>query len=291
MIMTNRRHAILVVCALCVGIFLLFGQSFGQPNVRIRKLIDFYSYVDSLASGPPPEKDLKIIKQKYLEGRWVSFIGLKGTDVANIVAVTLKPIKDVTKELSLTVQFDSISLSPRVGKIPSWGYIYDRDQDGKIDYMALLGGAAPIERPDVPDNFPQRGVQLTRSTLETYVSHCALVFNHWADDNFDGTLDGLVQIDIDPLRDWVMDQIVIRSTKYDGKFTDVWAFQNSMDNRADTVVYYKNKVPYHAIGGKINYITPQTFKEKTDILKLLNRAATIIGLKAENFPSGSEGEE
>ncbi|MFI5252929.1 MAG: hypothetical protein ACHQQQ_10930 [Bacteroidota bacterium] len=284
-----RSMRVLIAIIFCSGIFVPINHLHAQEPTAMRNLVQFYSYADTVALFAPSEDSLRIIKQKVVDKFYVAFIGFKKSPKVRIVAVTPKPIKDVRKDIALTVQF--AGYYPRAGRVTSWGWIWDRNGDGKIDYLALLGGAAPVERGDMPEDYPPRGVQMNADQIEFMVGHCRLIFNYWADDNFDGKLDGLIHFDLDPVRDWVQDQIVIRSTKFNTKFDEVWAFQDKMANRADTVSYSNNRVPYHPIGKPIDEITEQTFKDKTDILNLINRAARIAGLSADDFVSGNEGKE
>jgi hypothetical protein len=273
---------------LCLELFLPSKYALAQGPTRKGDMVNFYGFADTIATYPPSEDSLRIIKQKFVQGFYVAFVGFQKSPKVRIVTVTPEPIKNIKKDITLTVQFDGIY--PRAGKVTSWGYIFDRNKDGKIDFLSLLGGAAPYDRGDMPENYPVRKVQLNMDQIEFMVSHCQLVFNYWADDNFDGKLDGLIHIDMDPTRDWVQDQIVVRSKKFNQTFDDVWAFQYTIDNRADTVIFHNNTIPYHPIDNTPPYITEKTFKDKTEILQLINRAANVAGLRAGDFVSGKDEE-
>ena len=265
---------------------LFAGSARGQSEVNPALLLEFYSHADSVSKFAPSEDTLRVIKTKVIDGNYVTFIGYKGSPQVRIAAVTKTPIKNVNKDIALTVQFRGIS--PLPGTVTTWGYIYDRNLDGKVDYMALLGGAAPFEKGEMPDDYPPRKVELTMEQKEFLVNHCQLVFNHWADDNYDGKLDGLIHIDMDPVRDWVMDQIVVMSSNYDGKLDTVWAFQNKLDNRSEGVAHKKNRIPYRPIDKDSDEITPETFAQTTHWLTVINRAAKAAGLKSGDFLTGKE---
>jgi|WetSurMetagenome_2_1015567.scaffolds.fasta_scaffold231050_2 hypothetical protein len=288
-VMVIRSLMMFSVFMLCLELSLPSTSVYAQIPEARGDMIKFYGFADTISTFPPSPDSLRIIKQKFVQGFYVAFIGFQKSPKVRIVAVTPEPIKNVKKDISLVVEFNGIY--PRAGKVTSWGYIFDRNKDGKIDFLSLLGGAAPYDRGDMPEDYPVRKVQLNMDQIEFMVSHCQLVFNYWADDNYDGKLDGLIHIDMDPARDWVQDQIVVRSKKFNYKFNDVWAFQYSMDNRADTVIFHNNTIPYRPIDNTPPYITEKTFKDKTEILQLINRAANMAGLRAQDFVNGREEEE
>lgn len=251
---------------------------YAQPQ---RNLIEFYQAVDSMTLFPPVDRELTVLCEKEVDRRFVTFVGLKGDSGVLLAAVTLAPIADLQKSISLTVDFNGVSPNP--GKISTWGYVFDRNGDGKIDYLALVGGAAAFEPDDFPEDFPVKDKRMNRKQVDYFVRNCRIVFNHWADDNFDGTLDGVVHINLDPEREWVKDHFVIRSTKFNGKFDDVWKFHEMINDRGGTVKHTATGVPYHPIGQLNDVISPGTFAENTDILKLMNQAAKLCGLTMGSF--------
>jgi hypothetical protein len=284
--MFKRSSMVFVMLLLCMELFSPVTHTRAQSPVKKGDMIQFYGYADTVAMYAASPDSLRVIKQKFVDKFYVAFIGFQKSPKVRIVAVTTQPIKNVRKDILLTVDFNGPW--PTAGRVTSWGYIYDRNKDGKIDFLSLLGGAAPYERGDMPDDYPIRGVQPNNDQLEFMVSHCQLVFNYWADDNFDGKLDGLIHIDMDPVRDWVQDQIVVQSTRFNDKFDDVWAFQYTMDNRADTVIVHNNTIPYRPIDKSAPNISVDTFRYKNEILDLINRAVRLAGLRGDDFVSGSD---
>jgi hypothetical protein len=268
-----RSDALKMVIVLLLGCALFRGSSRAQEGGTIT---GFYPKADTACDFPPLENPLTILCRKKIENRYISFMGYKDVKKIFIVAITLTPIKDVRKELSLIVDYEGGR--PSIGKVKSWGYIFDRNGDGKIDYMALIAGAAGFEEENFPDSFPNRTQILNRDQLEYFVGHCKLIFNHWADDNFDGTIDAAIHVDMDPDRDWVKRRLVIRSTKFNGVFDDVWAFRNQIGEEHDSVSYTGSAVPYHPLGKASGEITWQDFNEMTAILKLVNRAAKLCDI-------------
>ncbi len=241
-----------------------------RAGAQSNNILGYYAYVDSLVYFPPLDKEPYVISSQEIGGNFVTFVGFKGDSIVRIVAVTAKPITDIKKEISLTVDFDGPMPTP--GKVTTWGYIFDRNNDGKIDYMALVGGAAAYEGDDFPENFPLRGQPLTREQVDYFVGACKIIFNHITDDNYDGKVDALVQADMDPKRDWVRRELLIRSTRYNDTFDDVRAFRGTPDKSPEYLKPGSKGVPYHPVGKPPAVINKATFDEKTAILNLINTA-------------------
>jgi len=239
-------------------------------------ILGYYGYVDSLTLLPPLDKEPYIICRREIIGKFVSFIGFKGDNHVRIVAITLKPLTDIKKEISLTVDFDGVRPIP--GKVTTWGYIFDRNNDGKVDYMALVGGAAAFEGNDFPDGFPEHGSPLDKEQLNYFIGQCKIIFNHYTDDNYDGRIDAIVQADMDPVRDWVKRKLFVRSTRYDDMFDDVRAFRESPDKSPDTVHTTSTGVPYHPVGKGSARLDKKTLDEKTAILNLINNALELCNI-------------
>jgi hypothetical protein len=258
-----------------------------SPLSAQEDLINFYPVADTLCSHPEITQPIDTICQmqmpQYTKKRagnklvndttkfYVSFLGYKGQKKVFIAALTTKPIEHPNYDIMRIVDFDGTS--PKLGKVTTWGYVFDRNNDGKIDYMALVDGAAAFKDDNIPPDFPVRDQNLTLPQLELFMSHCKIIFNHWADDNFDGKIDCVVHTDMDPVRDWVDRRLVIRSTKFDGTFDNAWSFRNYITDEPGKVEYSKTAVPYRPLGKLSGEITQKMMDEKTAILDLLNKAA------------------
>lgn len=268
--MKTARHFLL-------GVLLIIPSTCWCQDYPITQ---FYQIADSIANFPPIDQRRAILCQKKID-RWnVSFVGLKTESKALLVVVTQKRLMS-PDSISMTVAFNGYT--PSTGIVPTWGYVFDRNEDGKIDYMALVSGAVPFKPADFPEFFPRRKEPLLREHLEYFVQHCKLIFTHWADDNYDGTIDALVHVDMDSVRDWVEQRLVIRSTKFDTTFDDVWAFYDRMSEQHGEIPFTADRVPFHSLEQPNDAITWKKFQEKSGILYLLNRAAKSCHLTAESF--------
>ncbi|MBA4311967.1 MAG: hypothetical protein C0417_04995 [Chlorobiaceae bacterium] len=242
----------------------------GMSALEKNDIVRFYAKADSISSNPEIGKALNISCQKKIDNLWISFIGYKGENEAIIVAVTNEKIQNPNKEIFRILDFNEGS--PVLGKVTTWGYVFDRNKDGKVDYLSLVDGAAPFLDDRVPESYPARGQKLSRNDLELYVNKCKIIFNHWADDNCDEKIDAVVHVDIDPLRDWVRRKILARCTKFDNRFNDVFAFRKKISGEHEKINFTSTAVPYRPLGSISGSITKDVLQRQTDILYLINRA-------------------
>ena len=240
----------------------------------------YFPIADSITTFPPTGEPLVILCQKKIDRYYVSFVGLRREAKARIVVVTAKRFTE-PDSISLAVAFNGYR--PSTGTVPTWGYIYDRNEDGKIDYLALLSGAAAFKGADFPENYPRRKEYFTREQLEYFVGHCRLIFNHWADDNYDGILDAVIHIDMDSTRDWVDRRLIARSKMFNRMFDDVWGFYETTSEEPQQISFTGDGVPLHSLTNQHDTLTWKMFDEKSGILQLLNRAANACNLTAEKF--------
>jgi len=272
-----KRNTAVIPIAVAFGILTITQTGAAQHG----NIVDFYPHADSVCQFPRTDRELTVVCRKKIMRRYITFIGMKGDPRVLLAAVTLTPLTDLRTSISRSVDFNGIQPNP--GKVSTWGYVYDRNGDGRIDYMALVGGAAAYKTADFPEDFPLREKPMDLKQVDYYVGRCKTVFNHWADDNFDGKLDAVIHIDMDPRRDWVERQIVVRSNGFDGNYDEVWGFREKMGDERDSVTHTSTSVAFHPIGKPADSISPAAFADKTRILQIINEAAGACGLTSENF--------
>ena len=262
-----------------LSILLLIAPASPALFSQNSSIVDWYATADSMTQFPPVDQQLSMAEKKV--GKfYVTFVGVKGQSRVLIAAITTQPITDV-KSISLIVDFDGIK--PKIGGVSTWAYVFDRNRDGKVDYLALLTAAAAYEGDDFPDDFPVGKITMNKQQQEYFVGHARLMFEHWADDNYDGKLDAAVLNDLDSLRDMVRRQIVIRSTAFNNSFDDVWTFHTTIHGERQNLSHPPKRVPYRTVGKGNDVITKASFLEKDAILDLINRAAKELKFDEENF--------
>lgn len=272
-----------IIIPLLLALLSIASTATAQKNI-----VEFYPHADSVSAHPPFMQELTVLCERRVEGRYVTFVGFKEDKRVLLAAVTLQPIKDFAKEISLSVEF--AGAKPMMGLTSSWGYVFDRNSDGRIDYLALVGGAAPYKDDKFPEDYPMRGFALPMNHLEYFIARSRLIFNYFSDDNLDDTLDAVIHVDMDPDRDWVERQITARSTRFNGKFDEAWAFYNNDLDQQDTVAMTPTGVPFNPVGKERDELTFKMLAEKSGILRLLNKAVLGCGLKKENLSLGPKNQ-
>jgi hypothetical protein len=255
------------------ALFLAVAGVSAQPD-----LPGFFPIADSVTRHPPFTNELTALAQ----------VRVQNTRTVLYVTFTLDSLADPVGDVSRIVGFDSAR--PSLGKVSTWGYPFDRNRDGKIDYFALVGGAAPFEDGDFPPNYPKRREPLLVHHVQLFVAKCRIVFNHWADDNYDGMIDGVVQADMDPDRSWIYREILARSKKFDRRFDDVWAFRTDTSSFNDSVSYTPDRVLYHPVGMPTGSFGWKELDDKSAVLALMNEAVAECGKGAFRLPSGKQEE-
>ncbi len=288
--------------------------SFAQEDI-----ISFYPKAYAKTQNPPEEKKLMVIAEQKVEDKFVTFIGVEKGKVL-LVAITKDKIKNPQKDISLKVRFKSKEIDierfsmrldniPDAGKIQDGCYVFDRNADGKIDYVSSLLGIIPVKPKDFPSDFPQGRTNYifnndTRQ-IEFFKKNCQMVFNHLADDNFDGRVDGVVVERMDSERDWVDNWTIIRSSNFNDVLDTCWLFKDNINTKESNCLRaQKGYVARRAIrdlpepenkdSGKILEAVPfyttklaefgnEELRKESEVLSLLNQAANLCGLTKDSF--------
>ena len=250
-----------------------------QPNI-----VDFYDTADSVTAHPPFRNELTTLCQVRVHDRWVSFVGFKSTKTVLYVTFTLDSLADPVGDVSPIVGYEKSK--PVLGKVATWGYPFDRNRDGLVDYLALVGGAAPFEDAAFPSDYPKQGEAMMIGHVELFIAKCRIIFNHWADDNYDGRIDATVQVDMDPQRNWVYRRIAARSTKFDGRFDDVFAFRSDGSAFSDTLPHTPDRVLYRPVGMPAGSFGMKELDEKSAVMALINEAIGACGKGAFRLSAG-----
>lgn len=183
----------------------------------------FFHKAYPLTQLPLPRNDLEIICQKKVGKAYVTFSGIKNR--VFLVVLSNREFKDPGRNL--------LTASPKKGSQPEatmdWGYVFDRNHDGKVDYLAFLVGLAPV----IPDNWkgelPNLKKPITGKELkEVVIPKVELLFWHMADDNADGNHDAIAV----PLRNvdngWIDSWIVSRDTDFNGQYDSCKYFEGKL---------------------------------------------------------------
>ena len=256
-------------------------------------IINSYPTYDALTQSPPKMENLSIMCNKQSSsGRYVTFVG-DSDEKALLVVFTDKTVRDLSKVITLKVVFvresgeKLYSPSARVGPDATldWAYVFDRNGDGRVDYLAFFYAAIPIKPENFPADYPKVGEKLRSfDQFKLLLTQSRMVFTHYADDNFDGSTDAVVAPIIEPERyPWVEKFGVIRSSKFNVIVDDTWTFKKEIARKSGTVVLENNKYVVQNAPNNPLQTGEELFAFGTRIMKRINDHVEMCGLKKRPF--------
>lgn len=200
---------------------------------QVGDMLSFYPRVATLMSSQ--EKiDTKIIECSKSLGLFRGYFTLARPEDNRAVFFVFTDKGPIT---------DLNQVFPEPGSL-DWGYIYDRNGDGWVDYFTYLDNALPVKTEEILDLIPDKsgykpdeGIPIdSKKELMLIVKHSQLVFTHNADDNFDGKTDGVVAAVWDSQNPiWIYGNAVLRSRAYTQEIDDDWRFFSDIKTRAESV--------------------------------------------------------
>ncbi len=273
---------IILVTTSCIAVRSFAGSSF----------IDIYPRAYSLTQSPPKLSSLSVLcSEKKLFGPQITFVG--GSDKKPILVIyTDKPVTDLSRVVTLEPVFIQppgaplASPSARVSSDASldWAYVFDRNGDGRVDYMAFFFAAIPIKPDDFPIDYPKGGKMTSFEHYKLLITQARLVFTHYADDNFDGSTDAVVAAILDPDRyPWVEQFGVLHSTKFNGEVDDTWTFKKNVTDRIGAVSEKDNKFVLQNAPDTTLQSGKELFDFGTRTMKTINDYAEKCGLTKGSF--------
>jgi hypothetical protein len=218
------------------------------PAVAQRDLTSFYSTARDRAAAPPDEASLTVVCDKELKGADVpeGYRGLHlsllsaGSPRILLAAFSKKRLGEPKQAISLHVRYAPLPTAlPSASGTLDWGYLYDRNGDGRVDYLVYLQNAHPVLPDPLPPDFPrveagaEGRIRVSAPLLHAMIDLGEMVFRHYADDNFDGRVDGAVLEEFDAERPmFVRDWLAYLASEPGGAVDRAWAFRRDL---ADTV--------------------------------------------------------
>lgn len=151
---------------------------------------------------------------------------------------TLAKSPDGRRALVLWTKRRVRSVASGIGTTQDWGFVWDRNGDGAVDYFVFLDGSVPVETPEIADRIPLPDASggYPAETLPLFLEHTRLAFHHHADDDFDGKSDAIVGSIHDPKRPgWIHRHVVLRSTTFSQTVDEDWMFWEDIGERLGPV--------------------------------------------------------
>ncbi|WP_162910364.1 hypothetical protein [Azohydromonas sediminis] len=150
-----------------------------------------------------------------------------------------------------------IALKPRFNPLPTarvgpsgtldWACVYDRNGDGRIDYLVYLNNAMAVLPDPLPPDFPKPelrpdgSLRVSMELFSAIVKNAQMVFRHYADDRFAGSVDGVVVEEYDPERPMFVRGHVAYLAARDERPEEAWAFRRLINERTRTLTRDANQ--------------------------------------------------
>ena len=238
----------------------------------------------------PDNAKLRTLCSAKIEKSVVTFVTDDGVHVL-VVAITPRPLADPRKDIWLDFKW----VYPRSGgpyqsarggpEGPTgtldWAYVYDRNQDDRIDYLAYLDGPNVVIPHPRPANLPRLTGRLTKQQVDFAQRHTRQVFWHMSDDDFDGQVDGFIVPTRDRQSGWIDGQMLVHSSAFDGNY-DQCRFVPNAAGTPDARCRRTGQgygVPGKTLSGLLRVPAGDDF----GLLELLNEAARACGLTSRHF--------
>jgi hypothetical protein len=213
-------------------------------------LLDFYDLARTRAAAPMDEQKLAVVCAEQLHGEavpggyaglWLSFLTTERGRV-QIAALTKTPIVRPAETIALEPRFNPLPTA-RLGRAGTldWAYVYDRDGDGRIDYLAYLQNALPVLPEPLPPDFPKPEVlpdgrvRGSMQLVRAMIGNAQMVFSHYADERFTGRVDAVVVPEFDDARPMFVRGYVAYLAPLEGRAEEAWAFRTSIRERTRTL--------------------------------------------------------
>ncbi len=173
----------------------------------------------------------------------------------------------------------------------AWTYVFDRNNDSKIDYLALFLGPLPIKQKEFPSNYPKGGIigqlknygKFTAEDIEIFKKSWRPVFRHIVDENFDGTADAVVVEVMDSERFWVDRWMALRSSNFNGVVDVCWQFQDSIQVKVRNCLKLAGGYWSCRAGVKKSVFGNEELTKESEVLSIINQAASLCGLTKDSF--------
>jgi hypothetical protein len=235
---------------LAVTMLIVAQAGRAQAPAGLLELYDVAS-TRAAAAAEADEKKLSVVCAEKLPGEgvpagyaglWLSFLTTERGRV-QIAALTKAPIVQPEEVIALRPRFNPLPTA-RVGPAATldWAYVYDRNGDGRVDYLVYLQNAHAVLPEPLPPDFPKPEVLPggrvlgSMQLLRAMVENAQMVFRHYADERFTGRVDAVVVGEFDDERPMFVRGYVAYLAPREGRAEEAWAFRASVRERTRVLV-------------------------------------------------------
>lgn len=191
------------------------------------------------------------------------------------------PVRALQKLVAVGTYSAMFDPPDRWGGSRDWGWIWDRNGDGRVDYFTFVDGAMPVMSEEIAHLVPKKPGAVfkieSKEELDLITKNMQLVFTHHADDNFDGCSDAVVAALHHPESPfWIYRYGVLRSRSLTQVIDENWSFVSHIAIKAGSV-------PTENGHFQVSFFSPgdQALKTSSKLLASIND-----GVRACRIPAG-----
>lgn len=255
----------------------VYGQ---QPAAS--DIFSYYQTALAIAQSTN-ERDLSIVCQKQLPDKIFTKEG--NMFVSFLAGSTKKIMLVVFSKTSLTDPQSSIHFGGKFQRGVEWMFVFDRDRDGRVDYILWPVGVSPYVEGTPPPGFPMRTGHATAMSREQFAlirQFARMIFQHWADENFEGKRSAVILEAWDPgglfaVTGWQ----VIRSSRYDGVLDQCWYFTRNIADKIGECERVDQGYKTRTFDAQD--ITPADMVGGSGWFSMINEAAGLCPLTGDSF--------
>lgn len=227
---------------------------------------NFLPAVLQLANDPPRESHLKISCQAHINpddragGQFATVLTVERKK-ALIIAFSPHKLEQPWLTMTLRGVFVATGEShPTDNGTMDWAYVFDRNEDGAIDFFSFLvgpvwitpeGDVASEEMPSVRGGVQQEFFDANRDKLR-------MGFWHLVDDNYDGDHDGLMARTVNEVSGWTDGWVIVTDSDFDTQYDTCTWTKGGIGGDAQDCVMDEDayRVPGMAIAGLVSLPPP-----------------------------------
>ncbi len=219
--MATRRLVTSVLLISLFGPVCLAATAEESDKPPVGDMLSFLPAVLSMAADPPPESRFNILCQVQLQPD-KGYATVLSIEPGKVFIIAFSPHKLERPWSTITLRgvfVPSGESHPSDEGTMDWAYVFDRNRDGKIDFFSYLVGplwmipSTATDRSELP--VVKGGV-----TMDFFNANRDKLRNgywHVADDNFDGTPDGVIVRTLDD-KGWADGWVIVRDTNLDTEY-------------------------------------------------------------------------
>lgn len=222
------------------ALFFAAGAAAAQ-DADIPKAFEFLSDVMRMSDDPPPENRLSTLCQVQVvpdDGRTLGYYSLLSVDARRvfIIAYSSHELERPWETMAFKSVFVPAGATSRIDAgTADWAYVFDRNGDGRIDFLAYRVGPLWLlpEGKRIRD-YPKVKSGVKEDFLEANRDKLGEGFWFLADENFDGTQDVLIARVIDKSSGWTDGWVVAEDKDFDRAYDVCYSTRGSLEGKSTT---------------------------------------------------------